>query len=125
MNKILDELSHQYKILSAIANSFLSVHEIDLVNNEVHQFHASERLSKFIDVSGDAKKSMKDVLNNLVINEDFEKVLEFNDLSTLSERLKGKDYIEEEFIGKDVGWFKEKFISVDVDDNGYPTTVIL
>lgn len=126
MSSLLDDFTKQYNILKAIANTFLSVHEIDLEKMEITEFNSTKDLKRYIKYTqGNAIDQMNEILLNLVTKADHDRVFEFNDLNTLAERLAGKEYLEDEFIGTNVGWFKEKYIPIEYDKDGNITKVIL
>lgn len=119
-----DKLAHQYKLLRTIASVYLTVHEIDLVNNKVYDYNTSDDVLPFITDRNNAIESMRNVMSNVVTKEDRDRALTFSDLTTLADRMKNKKLITNEFIGVNCGWFKEQFIALDIDENGYPTSVI-
>ena len=51
-------------------------------------------------------------------------MLEFTDLSTLPNRMKGKKILSQEFIGRLFGWSRASFIVVSEDSQGYADKVL-
>lgn len=47
-----------------------------------------------------------------------EGILEFIDIGTIEERLRGKNSIAHEFIEQKIGWCRSRFLPVDYDENG-------
>ena len=58
------------------------------------------------------------VMNEFCTKAQRKEALEFVDISTVEDRLRGKNTIVHEFIGKVSGWCRERFIPVDYDADG-------
>lgn len=63
-------------------------------------------------------KTLDEVTHFLGVKPQRKEALEFVDISTLEDRLRGKNTIVHEFIGKVSGWCRERFIPVDYDADG-------
>ena len=55
------------------------------------------------------------VMNEFCTKAQRKETLDFVDISTVEDRLRGKNAIVHEFIGKVSGWCRERFIPVDYD----------
>ena len=114
----------QLNLISSISSIYLTVHLVDLKADMVAEINTSEQVRKFVHQNTDAAKQMHDVMVYTVVPEYLDNALEFTDFSTLSERLKGKKSISQEFEGKFRGWFRASFITVESEKDGTPTKVL-
>lgn len=117
------EESEKNTIFKSIANTFYSLHLIDLENDKLEHYIESESIAKITHANVSLAKKMDLVIENTCSEEYVESVKEFLNLETLSERMKGKTVLSMEFLGKNLGWTKFTFISVDVK-NGKQTKVM-
>lgn len=124
-NLIKDEQQLDYMlILEKMAGLYVSVHQIDLVKNTAKEINTNAIVNKYVKEGADAINMMRRVMEHTASDAHRERVLEFSDLTTIADRLKGKHSIFEEFIGKHLGWVKEGFILLEEDENGTPTKVL-
>lgn len=120
----VDAHTRLFNDLSALAKVYLTMHTIDLETNTCTQTKSTKEVSKFVNKPTDASQQMKSVMNYICDDEFKEKVLEFTDLSTLPERMKGKQSISFEFISKVDGWVRASFVTATVDSEEKPKTVL-
>ena len=113
-----ENLEKQYKLLASISEIYMTMHLIDLEEDSVTEFSTTKHVRRFVNRKTDAVVQMHDVMKNTVVSQDIETALAFTDLTTVSERLKSKKTIIEEFRGTEVGWFSAQFIVVDRDSSG-------
>ncbi len=73
---------------------------------------------------GHMQEALYVMADQLVLPPTQEAMRAFNNLSTLAERLSGKRYISEEFIGVTTGWSRAVIIPIEYDENGRPTTAL-
>lgn len=119
-----DEKEEQFKVLQTMANIHYSMHVIDLAKDTVQEVSAGQDVQTFVNRSIGARQMMRDVMTALIIDEYSEACLEFTDLSTLAERMRDKNTLAKQFIGKNTGWFQAMFITIEKDPYGKPTKVI-
>lgn len=110
----------QLKVLTSVANTFYSMHYLDLSTDRFIEYYASKEIAEITREKISAKDAMKSVMTYLVIKEDSDRIKEFCNLDTLSERMKGRKNLSAEFIGLNTGWFLANFICVDTDYEGNP-----
>lgn len=102
--------------LSSVASLYLSMHEIDLEKNKSTRIKSTEYIDRFVkNELGNASNEMIAVMTANVDEDYREGLLSFVDLKTLKDRLKGQRTIVHEFMGKNVGWCRARFI-VEGDD---------
>lgn len=111
-------------VLKSIANIYHSMHVIDLINNTVHSYNMTETLKKYVNRSTDAANLMVHVIKSTIEKEYLQYALEFTDLTTLPDRLMEKNTISAEFVNKDKGWIRGRFIVIERSEKGAPTSVV-
>nr|MCR5189210.1 GGDEF domain-containing protein [Treponema sp.] len=125
----LDTLIEQYSvplnILSALANSYHTMHLIDLRSDTAVEINSTLDVRRFQNPNLDASQQIKQVFNNVILASQRERVLDFMNLKTLPCRLKGKKSISVEYTGLFSGWVRATFVPMSTDEDGNPTSVIL
>lgn len=117
---------HRTENLNAIANIYTTVHRIDMKQDTYEKIAVSEyRTLQLLD-QADYKASvmMKEVASLMADARSKEDLLCFIDLSTLCERMKGRDTITTEFLSYEHLWQRARFIAVDRDQDGNVVDVI-
>ena len=118
------EIEEQFEILRSIAEIHYSMHVIDLAKDTVQELTAGDDVKAIVNRTEGALEMMRDVINAVAIPEHLESVLEFTDLATLAERMRGKTTIAKQFAGKQTGWVHAMFIAIATDPYGKPTKVV-
>ncbi|MBQ0058812.1 MAG: GGDEF domain-containing protein [Lachnospiraceae bacterium] len=117
ITKDRNDLSRE-RILEAISNSYYTMHLLDLEESRMVDYIESDRITRLIDDRNDLQAAMNKVMTKSVTKEYLEHILKFVDLSQLSRRLKDKNIITVDFIGKYHGWTRASFISMERDEEG-------
>lgn len=112
------------EVLATIASTFFSVHVIDLVDDTFTEYKSHVGINGYMNGFTNAADTMRKIMENRVTDNFKEHILEFSNLRTIGQRLKGKKALSEEFLGKSIGWVKETFITMETDADGTPTKVI-
>ena len=100
-------------IFNAISKTYYSMHLIDLELNKAERYIESPILSKLVSGVATAQEMINRVIQNTA-NDDYQALMmDFVDLSTLSERMADKNIISCEFIGRNYGWTRLSFVSVE------------
>lgn len=103
-------------IFHSISKTYYSMHLVDLEKDKATIYVEPPILTGLIGKI----KSAQQMLNSVIVgtsNEEYRKLLlEFVDLSTLSERMADKNLISCEFIGRNFGWTRISFVSVEKED---------
>lgn len=114
---IADNLSSQ---LSSAADIYISVHEIDLVNDSFTQVRNNN--PKAVEFIGkqtkNATQTIKDVMTRFSDPSTRNTILSFVDLTTLNSRMKDHNTITTEFLSEDKIWRKARFIVSIRNDDG-------
>jgi len=118
-------ISEQLRILKSLANMYYSMHLIDLKTNSFEEYASSAALEPLLaDKKQGAIKLMKHTMENVVLPEYVNNATKFTDLTTIARRMKGLKSLSSEFVGIHVGWFIASFITIDTDQEGYPSVLL-
>jgi len=113
-----------YNTLEALSSSYVSIHVFDLVENKQQPIRSNTYINDLTTPGATGSEQIRNVMENITLPEYKDIMVEFVDLSTLPERMKGKEKIYQEFMGRNFGWCISAFIRVSSDEYGNPTTVI-
>ena len=118
------EKSEQLRILKSLADMYYSMHLINLKTGTITEYSSGGELKEFLDKKISAAEKMRLIMENVIVPQYRDSALEFTDLTTISERMRGIKTLSSEFIGQHTGWFIANFISVETDNDGCPTVVL-
>ncbi|MCR5654603.1 MAG: sensor domain-containing diguanylate cyclase [Lachnospiraceae bacterium] len=124
LENALDEKNDYYNILGKIAGIYNSLHVVDLAEDKAREFSASKEVHRIADHEQGAIEMMKQTMTALPVEEYVERALEFTDLTTIAERMRDKEHVSAQLVGKNLGWFLASFITMETDEDGKPTKVI-
>lgn len=122
--KTIRERNDQLSILVFMSEVYYSMHLIDLEENTVKEYAASEKVREVVNKTDGADEMMRRIISETVYPEYLDAVLEFTDLHTLADRMVGRKIITEEFNGNQFGWCRASFITIEADENDRPRKVI-
>lgn len=106
------ELEKQLEIINTIAKIFSSIYYVDLKENSYKVLgKAIKEVEALIGAKGDATEAFACFLEKLVVPQQRDEMAEFVELSTLQERLSGKNWISSEFCCPATGWAEAMFIA--------------
>ncbi len=112
--------------LESVANIYISIHEIDLVNDTYSTISCKdpdiEKLAS--NTNARAQDQLLYVLNALTADNSKAMVKEFADMSDLDERLRDTDTDTLEFLSAKDFWCRARFVSAARDSNGKLTHVL-
>lgn len=116
----------QLSILTSMSDIYYSMHLVDLDDNIVKEYTAHNQVKDVVSQhkGKDAVKIFQEVMQATMSDEYLETGLKFTDLTTLPERMKNKKLISAELLGRNVGWIRMSFITIDADSKGLPKTLI-
>lgn len=118
------EKNEQLAILSSMAEVYYSMHLINLNDNKVITYTEKNEVKEIRNNYKNADEMLNKVILTTVTDEYLDKALEFCDVKTVADRLTDKKIISGEFIGKNLGWFRASYISIENDENKRPVKVI-
>ncbi len=122
--KLRANLEEKLDIQNSVINVFFTVHVINLKNYEYYSIRSNDVIDNFCEGEKKADKAMRSILMTLTTDAYLDNVMNFINLSTVKERLRGKNIISTEFIGKLNGWCRISFIPLHYDAHHVPEDVI-
>lgn len=123
---IKKEQMEQLNILTSMAGIYYSMHLLDLKKRTITEYAARNQVKEVVEKNKnlDAATAIREVMRATMSNQYLEQGLEFTELTTLAERLRGRKVIFKDLLGRNVGWIRMSFISITTDADGYPEKVI-
>ena len=100
-------------IFKSISETYYSMHIIDLKAGTVSRYIEPDILKHLIGDTRNPQEMLNRVIRGTASEEYQDMVLQFVDLSTLSERLCDKKQISCEFVGRNYGWTRISFVSIE------------
>lgn len=100
-------------IFHSISKNYYSMHLIDMDTHAVTRYIESPILSNLMQNSDDAQDMLNRVIRGTANDDYRDLLLRFVDLSTLSSRMADKNEISCEFIGRNYGWTRISFVSIE------------
>lgn len=130
--KVIEDESDYYQIANkeifgafrGIGEMFVSIHLFDRRENKQVAVKSTPQIDHFIDPNATAREQIMAVMSGVVVAGQRAKMVEFVDIDTLPDRMRGRNIISREFQGKNVGWCMSSFIRVASDDEGNPSRFI-
>lgn len=121
------EQEKQVRILVSMSEIYYSMHLIDLRSNKVYEYAAKNQVKEVADhyKGKDAEQAMHDVMFATMSDEYLEMGMVFSEVSTLAERLRDRKFIYMDLLGKNVGWVRMTFITIETDEEGTPVTAMV
>ena len=120
------QLKEQMDTISAIANIYMTVYELDATSNTFKEITA--RSKPVTDIIGNMRINPQEmidkVMNSVTDESHIDEILKFVDLSTLRERLRDTDTIAIEYMNKQKLWRRGRFIVSGRDENGEITHLL-
>ncbi len=120
------KLIEQFKTISAIANIYMTVYELDATTDTFKEITA--RSKPVTDLIGNTRinpQEMIDLVMKNVTDEDhLDEILKFVNISTLNDRLRDIDTIAIEYMNKQKLWRRGRFIVSARDENGKVTRLL-
>ena len=117
-------MAHIEAVLNAVSQKYISMHVIDLYADTYEAIKSTENIDIFAQDETSAQKAIRMVLGHLTQGESQKKINEFTDLSTLEERLKGRNIIRCSFFSNATGWCEASFIRCNDGEKGNIHNVI-
>lgn len=125
LNTMKIERDEQLSLLLSMAEVYYSMHLIDLKQNSYIEYTAHNQVKELGKKYTEADKLLYEVMHYTMTPEYLDYALEFTDLETLPERMKNKKSTYSDLLGCNIGWIRLSFITIEADDNGLPTKVIV
>lgn len=107
------ETFNRNKYFSFLADIYYTMHILDLEKDSVETLLGAETIDGLTNDINGCQKKLDAAMQGTVCEEYLDMIMDFVDLSTISERMKNRNSISAEFIGKNFGWTRVSFISVE------------
>ena len=117
-------LAERSRIISSLSQIYFCDYFIELERDRYVELDATERLHAFTGDSGVASEMVPAAILRFASESHRDGFLEFADLSTLAERMRGRHSVSYEFPATGIGWCRALFIPVDEDVEGRAIHVI-
>ncbi|MBE7004044.1 MAG: hypothetical protein E7425_07140, partial [Ruminococcaceae bacterium] len=98
--------------IASVANIYFSMHDVDLMNDTFCELRTNvDRISQLVGNNMEhAQESMNAVMDQMTHKKSKAAIREFTNFSTLSERLRNRDTITEEFLSYRDIWCRARFV---------------
>lgn len=110
----------------SMASMYTSVHILDFESNQFYELGANMVIHSFFDEHR-AQLNLQELLNGImrerICDAHREEIFEFVDLSTLEERMRGKNVVQTEVINVEDHWFRLSFLRIN--EEGTPFTKVI
>lgn len=125
IHQVEGERDEQAHVVLSMADAYYSMHLIDLEKDQVTEYHAQGAVKEIIARGSDPTNAMREVVHATITDEYLDAALAFTDLETIADRMQGKVFTYMDALGKNVGWIRFYFITVDKDLSQRPTRVVV
>lgn len=121
----LERERSQNEVLSALSGNYHAIFLLDLEQDSYTEIVCREAVRPYYnDGDPSAARTLAALCEKIVACEYAEHMLRFFDLSTLSERLKERDFVETECVTTEGNWHRARFIVKRRDAHGQVTHVL-
>lgn len=121
-----EELREQYSVIEAVSSIYFVVWIFDLQTGRVRVVKEDEvRRTPAQDADFDSERTIENVINGCVIQEDREQIRRFYRLDRLAEKLKNEKSVSKEFRDTIFGWCRITAIPVRTDANDKLTRILI
>ena len=124
LQEALDEATLNNEIISAISKIYFSIYRIDLALDMYEEVSSDNEVHRLTGRMGRASAKMKELCHRFVVPEYQDKILQFFDLSTISERLHTEETIAMDYLANDGNWHSARFIVQKRDSSGNVTSIL-
>lgn len=117
LQNITNAKKREFQVYNALTHLVYSLHIFDLENDTMERLVESDIMKKIIGNEESAQKMSNTIIKATCKEEFLDMMLEFVDLTTVSKRMEGKEYLTTEFLGKYHGWTRMSFVPIEMKDN--------
>lgn len=114
----------QNEAFMALGSNYDAIFRIDLQQDSYIQILCNDKIKYYYSSNPSANEMLSEVCKKIVSPKHYERMQSFFDLKTLSERLKERDFVEEECITKNGVWHRARMIVKRRNKNGIATNVL-
>ncbi|MGN0682052.1 MAG: response regulator [Oscillospiraceae bacterium] len=123
-DKIAEQFREQLKIINGLNSIFFSISLIDLEKDSFRMVTTIKEIEQTIGCECSAKTAISRVIEDFVLPESKEAMRQFSNLSTLDIRMRDKNILTLDYLGKTVGWARAILIPVEYSEIGEVTQVL-
>ncbi|MBD5097058.1 MAG: diguanylate cyclase [Lachnospiraceae bacterium] len=116
VNDIQRRVTLEQKMIGAISQIYTVMRLLNIPKNTQIEFQSNPNVREYVNRPEDADVQIHDAVLAITSKEYVMQMLEFTNLHTLNERMRGQKIISQEFIGTDGHWCRASFIHVSRDD---------
>ncbi len=113
----LKEMELKKSGILCLSDMYSIIYMINLKTNELVPMVADEKSEKLRPSSASAMEQLVGMFEYDSVDSFIEPAMEFCDLSTLEQRLKGRNTLAFEYISKNYGWCRTRFFAMDRNEN--------
>lgn len=113
-----------YNSLEALGRSYVSIHVLDLEKNTVQAIRTNRIIENLFVPGNTITENLRSTLGGTANIAFYDELMEFSDMSTIAERMKGKQIVSHEFLGINLGWCITNLIRVKSNEKGDPTVIL-
>ena len=118
LESLLETEKKHTSIIGSLSSVFFALYYIDIDENSFQEIISLDSIHHIYGEKGDAKRSLKQMVDLLVAGEHRAIMCNFVDLDTIDSRLGNKSIIVQEYIARAGGWNRCSLIPVERDENG-------
>lgn len=121
-----EENNQHLQVFKSMSEIYYSLHLLDLENNTAVEYSSRNQVDDSFSNTENRKATeiMKGIMKATMADDYLQRGLEFTDLTTIAERMRGKKIISQELLSKNVGWIRMSFVTIEEID-GMPTKIIV
>lgn len=124
LEELYESREEKLAIIGALGNIYYCIYYVDLSLGTFSIVSGNDYFSRYSEGDSDAARTAVH-WTECGINEEFRaEMLEFIDLSTLSERMRNVPILSRECVSKSLGWIRVSFIAANRDHAGNVTQVL-
>ncbi|MCQ2241574.1 GGDEF domain-containing protein [Treponema sp.] len=124
LSKELNDSHFLQMVSEAITRSYLACVYMDIESNTARLIYADEKIRPYLRESNPIQETLNNSINYFTAQEYHPRMMDFCNLNTLGERLRGKSIITSEYVGTGGHFCRANFIPVGYGDNGNLKSVI-
>lgn len=122
--KTREERNAQFGILVSMSKIYHSMHLIDLEKDTYRDYSCYTTLSHRKKVMPHAEERLYRFMQKQTTPEDWDKVRQVIDLSTIAQRMEGRRILSFDYMSTIDRWYRGAFISIEHTEEGRPRTLI-
>lgn len=125
-NKQYNKAKELNKQLSSLANIYLSVHDVDVIEDTFKEIKSPDFISAkiLIEDNKNASEMLNLIMPQVVDKSSLEDIMKFIKLDNLNERLKDSDTVSVEYRNPEKKWRRARFIASQRLKNGIVSNVL-